>query len=237
MFSSPRSPTHRRDSDEIDSTSIALARPQSNDLASPVSRASLQRRSFVTPPSTPPTAASRDRSSSFSVGNGFSGDMGQENGLGNLADELAEAWAEEQKDELNDEGLENGISGLSHLYDDSPARLHHGPKPRARQDCRTSPSSPEAHNRLSLSPQHQSTRLHRHRENAPYDGSESSNDSDGDISTGILPSLEARMAAIESLARRGTECNGSDTDTVVNQVANSLRDLEPQSNLENSTTR
>ena len=42
---------------------------------------------------------------------------------------------------------------------------------------------------------------------------------------GISPALDSRMAAVESLARRGMEENGSASDQVVKRVTEQLRDL------------
>ena len=79
--------------------------------------------------------------------------------------------------------------------------------------------------------------LKHRRQNSYYDGSEYGDDSDFEDATGIFPSLEARMATVESLARRGTESNGGDADMIVQRVVESLKDLGSQSGLEQSATR
>jgi hypothetical protein len=47
----------------------------------------------------------------------------------------------------------------------------------------------------------------------------------------------AKMDIVESLARRGTEANGSDRDGVVKRVVDGLRDLGSQSGVEGGATR
>ncbi len=78
-------------------------------------------------------------------------------------------------------------------------------------------------------------RNHR-RQGSDYDGSDYGDDSDMD-SPGIPPGLVAKMDIVESLARRGTEANGSDRDGVVKRVVDGLRDLGSQSGVEGGATR
>jgi hypothetical protein len=69
-----------------------------------------------------------------------------------------------------------------------------------------------------------------------YDGSEYGSESDLE-SPGMPPSLVAKMDAVESLARRGTENTGGPGDGVFKRVIEGLRDLGSQSGVEGSTTR
>ena len=80
-----------------------------------------------------------------------------------------------------------------------------------------------------------SGKSHR-RQRSDYDGSDYGDDSDMD-SPGMPPGLVAKMDIVESLARRGTEANGSDRDGVVKRVVDGLRDLGSQSGVEGGTTR
>jgi hypothetical protein len=50
-------------------------------------------------------------------------------------------------------------------------------------------------------------------------------------------SLVAKLDGIESLARRGTETNGSPADGVFQRVTDHLRELGSQSGVEGSATR
>jgi hypothetical protein len=78
-------------------------------------------------------------------------------------------------------------------------------------------------------------RGHR-RQGSEYDGSDYGDESDMD-SPGMPSGLVARIDAIESLARRGTEANGTDRDGVVQRVVDGLRDLGSQSGVEGGATR
>ncbi|KAL8999721.1 MAG: hypothetical protein Q9169_001538 [Polycauliona sp. 2 TL-2023] len=95
-------------------------------------------------------------------------------------------------------------------------------------------SDDKANNSQSLSPpEHTSQPSHT----SIYDGSDYGDDSDLEDVRGIPSSLEHRLAAIESLARRGVESNGSGADTVVVRVAESLRDLVSQTGVETGASR
>lgn len=148
-------------------------------------------------------------------------------GLGSLADELADAWADEEGYE-DASGLENNHTQMDAGEDDE-----------STQDMGTPHGdlSPE-HN--TLQPPRPKTRAaqNRHRRaESQYDGSDYGNDSDFDEPGDISPSLEARMAGIESLVRRGTEENGSSNDQVIKRLIESLRDLGAQSGIENGASR
>ncbi|CAK7208226.1 hypothetical protein SCUCBS95973_000031 [Sporothrix curviconia] len=69
-----------------------------------------------------------------------------------------------------------------------------------------------------------------------YDGSEYGSDSDLE-SPGMPTSLVAKIDAVESLARRGTEDNGSTTDGVCKRLVEELRDLGSQSGVEGGASR
>lgn len=152
-------------------------------------------------------------------------------GLGNLADELADAWAEEDGYE-DASGIEvnsqaETISG-NHTED---SVAHEASVPQGG----LSPEHPS-----SLQPPRNRARQtqNRHRRtDSQYDGSDYGNDSDFDEADDISPSLESRMAGIESLVRRGTEDNGSANDQVIKRLVDSLRDLGPQSGIENGAAR
>ncbi|KAJ5893328.1 hypothetical protein N7495_005019 [Penicillium taxi] len=157
----------------------------------------------------------------------FSADSGG-GGLGNLADELADAWDE-------DEGY-----GYASGQDKSPAgsqRMDHSDNEEYLLSV---------HNMRSQSPSQDSPTRNRLRANqirqqrrqeGRYDGSDYGNDSDLDEVTDIPPGLESQMADIESLVRRGIENNGSEHDHVIQRTVESLRDLGGQSGIENSATR
>ncbi|KAJ9254279.1 hypothetical protein DTO195F2_6783 [Paecilomyces variotii] len=153
-------------------------------------------------------------------------------GLGSLADELADAWEEEDGGYEDTSGLENGqvdshnadYSDREEGYVDSGAGT---PGDRLSPDDMLQPSRGKPKNNHSRHKRHESQ----------YDGSDYGNDSDLEETPEISPSLEARMAGIESLARRGTEDNGSENDRVIKRAIESLRDLGGQSGIENGASR
>ncbi|EFX01138.1 hypothetical protein CMQ_6080 [Grosmannia clavigera kw1407] len=75
-----------------------------------------------------------------------------------------------------------------------------------------------------------------HKRSSVYDGSEYGSDSDLDT-PGMPPSLVAKMDAVESLARRGTEENGGPSDGVCRRLIEELRDLGSQANIEGGASR
>lgn len=242
MHSSPSTPTRRRHSSGIDPT-LAFASPQSSSY-SPQNNGSSDRRPYHSrtsslysiPSASTLRPSSHDERGGFGITNGLGSSSDPGNGLGNLADELAEAWDEEgDADDGSSEihsaergQIWNGNMGTSET-------LQHGHK-KEDTGFPTSPSSAEP-STIFISPQKPSTWLKHRRQNSQYDGSEYGDDSDFEDTTNISASLEARMAAVESLVRRGTESNGSDADMIVQRVAESLKDLRSQSSLEQSATR
>ncbi|KAL3419617.1 hypothetical protein PVAG01_08115 [Phlyctema vagabunda] len=143
------------------------------------------------------------------------------NGLGNLADELADAWSEgEGEDEepdmnFHEEGQGEVVrdSGVD-ISESSPVR------PSNKQLNLEAPLSGRGHRRVA----------------SDYDGSDYGGDSDLE-SPGIAPTLAARIDAVEGLVRRGTENNGTDSDGVVKRVIDELQDLGGQSGVEGNATR
>ena len=158
-------------------------------------------------------------------------DSGTLSGLGNLADELAEAWDEDEEAEQG-ESLEAQLGQADHYRNGFSSR-----EKRSDLGIETPPPKSPAASSMSLSPPKQPMRKKHQRVNSQYDGSDYGDDSDLETADGISPSLESRMAAVESLARRGNEANGSDMDSIVKRVADSLKELSSQSGVEDGTTR
>lgn len=152
-------------------------------------------------------------------------------GLGNLADELADAWEEDEDGYDYASGQEMEAAGSQQMEQSDEEDGYMQP---ARDMRVQSPSvdSPDRRNRL------RATQLRQHRrQESHYDGSDYGNDSDLDEAADIPPSLEMQMADIESLARRGIENNGSESDHVVQRTVEALRDLGGQSGIENGAMR
>lgn len=159
----------------------------------------------------------------------------QDNGLGNLADELGDAFSgDEDEEEYYEEEEEDG--------DGTPGISVHLPEGDGRDGIEGSrDSGVDVEDRKELQTRNESSNLsppddargHR-RKGSEYDGSEYGSESDLEA-TGIPPSLIARMDAVESLARRGTESGPA--DSVFERVIDGLKDLGSQSGVEGSTTR
>ncbi|KAK2017901.1 hypothetical protein LZ32DRAFT_422899 [Colletotrichum eremochloae] len=174
-----------------------------------------------------------------------SGGMNDGNGLGNLADELADAFSDSgDEDEYyeDDNGHEagngdnngKGTPNINVQEAERRASVAEGTRDSGVDVACLGDANGKAKN-LNLGPPSLVQRGHR-RSGSEYDGSEYGSESDLD-SPGMLPSLVAKMDAVESLARRGTESNGGPTDGVFRRVTEGLRDLGSQAGVEGSATR
>jgi hypothetical protein len=211
MPSSPRTPTHRRRPSNID---IEFSTP--NDGHSSSRRHS---KASVHTPTTPHHRISRSGSIGIDIFSG--GGQQPPNGLGNLADELAEAWDDDEAEEDDpDMNFQEAVKETEEIRD-SGIDVAAAPEKTAQKPASLTPPG--------------NSRSHR-RKGSEYDGSDYGEDSDMD-SPGIPPSLVSRMDMVESLARRGTESNGTDRDGVVHRVVESLKDLGGQSGVEGGATR
>lgn len=241
-------PTRRRHSAGVD-PAFTYASPASSGY-SPENSGLCNRRTYhsrtsslysIPSPSTPRPISSHDVRGGFDTNGSFGNALDSGIGLGNLADELAEAW-EEEVDADADESLSRAYIDERELICNenmgTSEESQHGHEKKFRIDTRLPASASSAARSTNLlSPQKPSTGLKHRRQNSHYDGSEYGDDSDFEDATGIFPSLEAGMAAVESLARRGTESNGGDADMIVQRVAEFLKDLRSESGLEQSATR
>jgi hypothetical protein len=172
---------------------------------------------------------------------GSPGRGGEDGGLGNLADELGDVWDEDDDMADGEFGDELEMTedsepiGMAVDHDGSTGADHAINLNVLRDSGVTMPSSSSSE-ASKLSPERAAIVRNHRRQRSLYDGSDYGDDSDLEAD-GISPALEARMAAIESLARRGTEANGSATDGVVKRVVEQLRDLGSQIGIENGATR
>ncbi|KAL1647824.1 hypothetical protein SLS58_002625 [Diplodia intermedia] len=163
---------------------------------------------------------------SYSELNGEGDDSFNAGELGNLADELADAEEDDYEDGEGDAALMQ-----SHVVDQNRAQeLPNGHARHFSRDDLT--QTPKTTNTLSPA-----SRVNHRRNRSRYDGSDYGSESDLEASDSISASLEAKMAAIEHLARRGTEDNGSATDGVFIRLTEQLRDLGSQAGVESGATR
>lgn len=222
MQSSPRTPKHSRHPSGID---LSFATPLSYDSARRHSKASIQS-------PTTPNRHSIIRSDSIGQDVFSGGGPGAaSNGLGNLADELADAWGEEGDEDEGDSDLEPDMN-----FQEIKEEGGEGGQQRdSGVDVTSSPVQAPLKSANLTPPMPTLGRGHR-RAPSDYDGSDYGGDSDLE-SPGMPPGLVARMDMVESLARRGTENNGSERDGVVNRVIDGLKDLGGQSGVEGGATR
>ena len=214
MPSSPRTPRHSRHSSVADSLSQSPnARRQSkssiNDVSTPF-RNSLTH---------------QDTLDMSIIG---SGGVRPNNGMGNLADELADAFSDSGDED------ESRLDDLQQAQQQQP-----GEQEGLRDsgvDVNGEPSTSKGdHKDGSLSLPSPPKRGHG-RKASEYDGSEYGSETDLDAG-GISASLLAKIDAVESLARRGMENYGGPEDEVFKRVTDGLRDLGSQSSVEGSASR
>lgn len=222
MPTSPRTPKHSRHSSSgID---LSFATPLSyNDSPRRHSKASIHS-------PTTPNRLSFNRTDSIGQDVFSSGAPGAaSNGLGNLADELADAWGdggEEDEDEYEEPDM-----NFQEVKEEGEA----GAQRDSGVDVTSSPIQTPLKSATLTPPAPMMGRGHR-RQPSEYDGSDYGGDSDLE-SPGMPPGLVARMDMVEGLARRGTENNGSERDGVVRRVIDGLKDLGGQSGVEGGATR
>ena len=176
-------------------------------------------------PLTPRPMSSHDVIGDFSEPNDFDIVDQSGNGPGNLADELAGAFDEDEEDE----GVGSDVPGAQ--FDE----------PDAVWNCNLPRRSMYANLPLERDISFQSPQKHaptKHCEqNSQYDDSDNWDDNNLEGVIGISQSLEASLAAIESLVRRGAEENGSSADDLVERVADSLKNLGSQAGVEDGAAR
>lgn len=230
MPSSPRTPRHSRHPSSLDFTNSYNSAGSSPQQERRQSRSSLQ--------DAPSTPTLNHRQSGLDINIFSSGGVPPAggNGLGNLADELADAFSDgedyddgyyEQTGEAApdisvDDLDESGAPGAAGTRDSGVEVESPGGQPRQREKS------------MSLSLPSPSAR--RGKAGSEYDGSEYGSESDLD-SPGMPPSLVAKIDAVESLARRGTESNGSAADGAFKRVTEGLRDLSSQAGVEGGASR
>ncbi|KAF4969476.1 hypothetical protein FSARC_3334 [Fusarium sarcochroum] len=209
MPSSPHTPRHSRNSSAFDSFSGS---PQARRLS----------KSSVQDASTPFRNSFNQQDALDLSGNG----------MGNLADELADAFSDS-----GDEGDYTDGDANSDMFRPEGDDQGHGQADEMEDTEGTSSPKKQdgdqtkAANLTLLSPR----RKHQ-RQTSNYDGSQYGSESDLD-SPGMPPGLVSKMDAVESLARRGTENYGGPADDVFKRVTNALRDLGSQSSVEASASR
>ena len=217
MPSSPQTPRHSRHSSRND---LSFTTPLANGNGSDSRRHS--KSSLYSP--TSPKRQSFHRTDSSGLDPFGSGGGAASNGLGSLADELADAWGEDEDEEEPDMNFQEAVpeEDEGEVVRDSGV------------DVASSPTQQKSAKPTSLAAP-TSNRNHQRRP-SDYDGSDYGAGSDMD-SPGMPHALVSRIDLVESLARRGTESTGGDQDNVVKRVVDELKDLGGQSGVEGGATR
>lgn len=218
MDQSPRTPDRRRSSPvDVSYMSASLqshGQINSSHKLGAVSHSRTTSSGSINSP-TAPRPLSIGGIDGFSAANGF-GNLS--NGLHNLADELAGMGEESEGDRAGRQSAcSNGEESL---------QLGHRTNVSMSMDSHMRSS-------LRLSPDNKGYC----REMSKNYSSDFGDDCDLDEAPIFSPSLAAGMAPVETLALQGTAMNDSDVDKIVKRVADSLKELTPQSNLEQYATR
>lgn len=213
----PQTPLHSR------TTSLAELSPQVSPSNRRQSRSSLE--------SSTPVRGTFNQADHLDISTFTEGGVIEGSGLGNLADELADAFSDSENGDTYSGQDDTGIS-FSVQHD------VHLPTEAARDIVRGAPQAYLDSSDLKnggLGVPLSSRRGHR-RAISEYDGSEYGSESDLD-SPGMPTGLVSRINAVEALARRGTENTGGHSDGVFFRLADALRDLGSQTGVESSATR
>ncbi|KAL8674049.1 MAG: hypothetical protein Q9168_001536 [Polycauliona sp. 1 TL-2023] len=221
MASTPHTPTRRRGSSEIDQTCPPprIIQHSSTDKRSSRSFSIRSIPSPVSLKSSPPRG-----SPTFDFSNDSIDYRAEPDGIVNLADELAEAWDNDCSENVQlDSVIGDQECTVQDMATGIPRDLNH----RANNSPPLSPLKKPSQSGLSTAICQTSI----------YDGSDYGEYLDLEDVQAIPLSLEHRLAAIDSLARRGAESNGSEADTVVMRVAESLRHLVSQAGVEAGASR
>jgi len=205
------------------------------------SQSSLQQYSPVTPRPTS-SRSKRPSSSRLSIGSNVSTGLASNAGIGNLADELEEAWDPDfdGPDSSFLQGLQEGDpeDAINSPIDLNDMRnLSIPATPRSPQVRGISmPQSPEKP--PSPSKQWASMGTHRKTESL-YDGSDYGPDSDDEAFDSIPPTLQRRIHDVEEITRISANADSlSESGGVIERTTSALKEnLGAQSTIENSAQR
>ncbi|TID20807.1 hypothetical protein E2P81_ATG05437 [Venturia nashicola] len=209
MSSPPLTPVHRRQSSNHSNSSRRLSQSQSYSRRSSAAYSPAH------------SGLGSSHGGGESLANEFA-ELGDGGGMGSLADELGGWSGDEEEEDMEDfegEGEEH-TNGTLERERDSGIDVSSSPS-TSKHLSPTSVNQKKGHRRLS----------------SAYDGGEYGSESDLEETELVSATLEARMASIEAMARRGLEENGTEGDKVVARVTEALRDLGWQSSIETGSTR
>ncbi|MDI1488425.1 MAG: hypothetical protein OHK93_007700 [Ramalina farinacea] len=214
MPSSPQKPQQRRTS-STESVNLALPRGIPGSSIQGQRKASIGRSS----PNPEILLLSGREDDSFSadrshVADEFGGFQERKNGLGNLAEELADAWDEDGERD--------------------PAQSPHS----AAALPTVASTLAEGHDKsIALSDTAHDPSGSRHQESGLRPASLDGDGSDAEDASLFSATLEAGMTAVDNLVRQESGTDGTALDGVVCRLADALRELPSQSGIENGTSR
>ncbi|EER43315.1 conserved hypothetical protein [Histoplasma capsulatum H143] len=233
--SSPMSPSRRRGNpSHLDLSSVYSKPLAPNGFGhSPLQSPLTPRYSVPLSPMSPHRRSSEamDKSARFSAEFTIQGDSGG-GGLGNLADELADAWDEDGEGEEGEEDLSGFQERNDHVQipDEEDASSRSRDTSESDSDAERLRDGESNRSSLQIPKQRSKTGQYQkhHRHEPSYDGSDYGNDSDFEEPGDLTPGLEKQMAGIENLVRWSMGDN-LPSGKIVDRVVESLRDLgEPQ---------
>ncbi|ROT34812.1 hypothetical protein SODALDRAFT_329462 [Sodiomyces alkalinus F11] len=178
--------------------------------------------------------ASGNRQGSLDLNDFSSSDVAVETGIGNLADELADAFSDSGdedgcfEDEVpaehcNEDGLGEDVCRCREVSE------------RACPICVADNGQYVAAEMPALGNLSPTRRCHRRRRSDSKGGEYCSEIEPDSLET--MPGLISEMNAVEALAQQGTGNNGSPADGVLERLTDSLRDLGSQTGVEGSAAR
>jgi hypothetical protein len=164
--------------------------------------------------------------SSHGRSNSAAGSDAHADGFGeSLADELG-GWGEETSDVEEEEESYGDGNGETEPFRERDSGI----------DVASSPAVAKQNGTVPLLAVPAPARPAHRRSPSDYDGSEYGSESDLEESSLVSASLEARLAAVESLARRGAG-DVAGQESVIARTKDQLRDLGGQAGLESGATR
>lgn len=195
---------------------------------------------------TPRQQLDRRKSTTSSIGSeGLYDPSGEGEGMGNLADELADVWDEEGGEEPGSsflEGLREGSVDPSTLHEDMGDRsqMENDASYAARSPA-TPLRKPDVNNisptRSAGNVERSPAKQHRRGESR-YEGLKPGNPSDPDGYGDISTTLARQMAQVEHLARQGLNDDSvSEAGGVIPRTTIALKDLGAQASIENGVNR
>ena len=182
-------------------------------------------------PTTPRPPSAQGRSGSIDFGAELPEQSAAGNGLGSLADELAEEeWDEDAEGQEEYEDTIGNGAGEENVQT-QPQGMH------AQGSTAACLSPVDALNERSNDRGSKGTRSRHRAKTSDYDGSDYGGSDEFDEVEGIPPSLESKLVDIENLARQSIGESKSPSLDVISHVSDRLKDLGSQITIETHMTR